>query len=708
MSGLTISGHVVESAPRSISTVDTKKDRRKSNRKYRYSNVFELAGNNDTEALSELLEINGKIASLSSPQFATTPLHHASAHGSINTILLLLQHEADINSKDATGATPLHFACINNRPETCKLLIEKGAMLNVRDNSGATPLHKAVMNEFRDVIRLLLDHNAKLKRDKNHLTPLHVACFKANIDNLKMLLNAQLCTKKILNRRSKTDESSALHIACTAGFTEGVKELCKTNGVKLSLRDHNDQTPLHSCCAQGHLEALKVMLQHRVSVTCVDKIGRTPLHIASFYGFSTIVSYLLDETGSQVDQVDDKGRTALHLAAIRGHVEAANILIHHGADVLKKDNGGKEPIDLAVKASEFRTAQLLARSGADFNKLYQMPVKYIERRERLAEHKIVHVDCFGFAASDTESANGKAADGNLTKKEIRQLDAFLNKFSKLKKADRTKLRKLLAKGIPNKYRAKLWTLCTQLEDTSREAQRRNVDYQELVNGNLDRVHAQQIDNDVDRTWRNHALFAERFGKGQRALYNVLKSYAIYDAEVGYCQGMSAIVALLLLYFSEEESFWILVKVLEDWQMREYYKPGMVGLTKSFKVLEELLLKKSPSVYQKLNEDEIQLSSFVPRWFMTVYGGSIPLSIRLSLWDLIFFDGPHVVFSTAVGLLDLHKDEILSSPSEDCLRLLQDYNQTTPELQFQNFVKNTVKFNIKPKDINKIERKLGMA
>jgi hypothetical protein len=103
MSGLTISGHVVESAPRSISTVDTKKDRRKSNRKYRYSNVFELAGNNDTEALSELLEINGKIASLSSPQFATTPLHHASAHGSINTILLLLQHEADINSKDATG-----------------------------------------------------------------------------------------------------------------------------------------------------------------------------------------------------------------------------------------------------------------------------------------------------------------------------------------------------------------------------------------------------------------------------------------------------------------------------------------------------------------------------------------------------------------------------------------------------------------------------
>lgn len=57
---------------------------------------------------------------------------------------------------------------------------------------------------------------------------------------------------------------------------------------------------------------------------------------------------------------------------------------------------------------------------------------------------------------------------------------------------------------------------------------------------------------------------------------------------------------------------------------------------------------------------------------------------------------------------IFSEEILSSPSEDCLRLLQDYNQTTPEVQFQNFVKNTVKFNIKPKDINKIERKMGNA
>lgn len=101
-------------------------------------------------------------------------------------------------------------------------------------------------------------------------------------------------------RLSHCKQKSDLDLIFVILFKEGVKELCKTNGVKLSLRDHNDQTPLHSCCAQGHLEAckseihifgskvlpgiickntnmnilVKVMLQHRVSVTCVDKIGR--------------------------------------------------------------------------------------------------------------------------------------------------------------------------------------------------------------------------------------------------------------------------------------------------------------------------------------------------------------------------------------------------------------------------------------------------
>lgn len=38
---------------------------------------------------------------------------------------------------------------------------------------------------------------------------------------------------------------------------------------------------------------------------------------------------------------------------------------------------------------------------------------------------------------------------------------------------------------------------------------------------------------------------------QRALFNVLRAFSNYDEEVGYCQGMTNIVATILMYCDEE-------------------------------------------------------------------------------------------------------------------------------------------------------------
>jgi len=41
---------------------------------------------------------------------------------------------------------------------------------------------------------------------------------------------------------------------------------------------------------------------------------------------------------------------------------------------------------------------------------------------------------------------------------------------------------------------------------------------------------------------------------QQALFHVLAAYSMYNTDVGYCQGMSQIAALLLMYFNEEVCF----------------------------------------------------------------------------------------------------------------------------------------------------------
>jgi len=40
---------------------------------------------------------------------------------------------------------------------------------------------------------------------------------------------------------------------------------------------------------------------------------------------------------------------------------------------------------------------------------------------------------------------------------------------------------------------------------------------------------------------------------QQSLFHVLCAYSVYNTEVGYCQGMSQLAALLLMYMNEEVS-----------------------------------------------------------------------------------------------------------------------------------------------------------
>lgn len=81
----------------------------------------------------------------------------------------------------------------------------------------------------------------------------------------------------------------------------------------------------------------------------------------------------------------------------------------------------------------------------------------------------------------------------------------------------------------------------------------------------------QIDLDVNRTYRDHIMFRERYSSKQQELFNVLGAYSVYNLEIGYCQGMSQIAALLLMYLDEEDAFWALSVLVSD---RKYSMHGM--------------------------------------------------------------------------------------------------------------------------------------
>jgi hypothetical protein len=65
-------------------------------------------------------------------------------------------------------------------------------------------------------------------------------------------------------------------------------------------------------------------------------------------------------------------------------------------------------------------------------------------------------------------------------------------------------------------------------------------------------HEKLILRDMARTYPGNDFFKE--GVGQETLLNVIKAYANYDIEVGYCQGSPFIVGALLLHLPEEDAF----------------------------------------------------------------------------------------------------------------------------------------------------------
>lgn len=131
------------------------------------------------------------------------------------------------------------------------------------------------------------------------------------------------------------------------------------------------------------------------------------------------------------------------------------------------------------------------------------------------------------------------------------------------KSTKEKLPKRIYKGIPEKLRATVWTKLLNLEAVMSDKHNKDK-YMGMLN--LARQHgteARQIDSDVNRQFRENIFFRERYNLKQQQLFNVLVAYSVYNSEVGYCQGMSTLAGMLLMYLGEEETFWALNILITD-------------------------------------------------------------------------------------------------------------------------------------------------
>ncbi|KAK7258328.1 hypothetical protein RIF29_23901 [Crotalaria pallida] len=229
------------------------------------------------------------------------------------------------------------------------------------------------------------------------------------------------------------------------------------------------------------------------------------------------------------------------------------------------------------------------------------------------------------------------------------------KFSAL--ANAITLKKLIRKGIPPVLRPKVWfSLSGAAKKKSTVPESYYDDLTKAVEGKVTPA-TRQIDHDLPRTFPGHPWLDTP--EGHAALRRVLVAYSFRDSDVGYCQGLNYVAALLLLVMkTEEDAFWMLAVLLENVLVNDCYTNNLSGCHVEQRVFKDLLAKKCQRIATHLEALEFDVSLVTTEWFLCLFSKSLPSETTLRVWDVIFYEGAKVIFNVALAIFKMKEDELL--------------------------------------------------
>ncbi|KAJ7998097.1 hypothetical protein DPEC_G00219030 [Dallia pectoralis] len=289
-----------------------------------------------------------------------------------------------------------------------------------------------------------------------------------------------------------------------------------------------------------------------------------------------------------------------------------------------------------------------------------------------ADYSIYKVtDRHGFL-HDEELPTPSAQEEKNKQQEMKRGDKWLNmvkKWDKYRNSD--KLAKRVYKGIPLMLRGEAWALMLDIEKVKKENSGKYEIMKEQARSFSTEI--KQIDLDVNRTFRNHLMFRERFGVKQQALFYVLAAYSVYNPELSYCQGMSQIAAILLMYLNEEDAFWALSQLLTNSKhaMHGFFIPGFPKLHRYQAHHEKILSKLLPKLKKHLDKEQMSNGIYTTKWFLQCFIDRTPITLTLRLWDIYILEGERILTAMAYTTLKIHRKHLLKLPLEDLREFLQE-------------------------------------
>jgi ankyrin repeat protein len=123
-----------------------------------------------------------------------------------------------------------------------------------------------------------------------------------------------------------------------------VTYLLANKATDVDISNKVGETPLMMASIEGNLALVKTLVEQNKAQ--INHIGWTPLHYASSTGKLEVAQYLITN-GSIIDSMSPSNTTPLMMATLGGNEELIKLLLDKGADLKLRNDQGLTAIDIA-------------------------------------------------------------------------------------------------------------------------------------------------------------------------------------------------------------------------------------------------------------------------------------------------------------------------------------------------------------------------
>ncbi|PQQ13128.1 hypothetical protein Pyn_19794 [Prunus yedoensis var. nudiflora] len=167
------------------------------------------------------------------------------------------------------------------------------------------------------------------------------------------------------------EKETALHVALRYGYQRVAHLLIEVNPELTCLTNMVNESPLFLATSKDYMQTANMILEYCPESSFQGVNGVTALHAVvthkSELAIKTLESMIL-ENGDAIKEADAIGWTPLHYAALKGNLEATELLLlgkHDGSASYMLDKSGMSALHVAALAGHEEVMEKLIRRHPD-------------------------------------------------------------------------------------------------------------------------------------------------------------------------------------------------------------------------------------------------------------------------------------------------------------------------------------------------------